>query len=424
MTSNSLLRSSLLRNSILNIFGVILPAITAIPALGYMARELSLSMFGLMMLIWALVGYAGIFDAGIAKAVVREISSSKNMDDKSVIMGTAVGIVACTGIFAAVLVYFLSGYIASFINISIDEFELAVKSIKIAALCIPLFLISLVLQAYLEGIEDFVVFNLYRSFSGVVLYAAPALGLLVYGGFLYVVIGLLCARLASLVLCIYIVNQRINLTRWSFKRVVLIRLFRFGSWLTVTNVISPFMVYMDRFVISSILGPKAVAVYSAPAELVSRMSILPVAIGRAIFPRLSALYGGNKSAAKELSQAYLYSIVLTLPIAVFVILFSPYIIELWLGDNFSSQADVILRILVVGFFFNSIALIPYNDLQSKGKSYLTAKIHIFEVIPYLISLVLSIHLFGILGAACVWTLRMGVDMLLMEYNSRRFRDIA
>lgn len=423
MTSNSLLKSSLLKNSVLNVFGVILPAATAIPALGYMARELSLSMFGLIMLIWALVGYAGIFDAGVAKAVVREISCSTSISDKNIIMGTAVSIVGVTGMLATGIVFISSRHIVDFINISPAEIGVAERSINIAALCMPLFLISLVLQAYLEGIEDFVVFNLYRSFSGVILYAMPALGLFIYNDFLYVVIGLLLARFASLIMCFSIVHKRISVVKWSFSKLVLIRLFRFGGWLTVTNIISPFMVYMDRFIISSILGPKAVAVYSAPAELVSRMSILPVAIGRAVFPRLSALYGGNKSAASELKQAYLYSIILTAPISLFVIIFSPYIIELWLGNAFSKQAEIILRVLILGFLFNAIALIPYNELQSKGKSYLTAKIHLLEVLPYLGLLILCTKYYGVIGAAFVWTFRMAVDMVLMVYSSRKFRTV-
>lgn len=51
------------------------------------------------------------------------------------------------------------------------------------------------------------------------------------------------------------------------------------------------MVYMDKFVMSSVLGAKSVAFYAAPAELVNRMTIFPVAISRAVFPRLSALGG-------------------------------------------------------------------------------------------------------------------------------------
>ena len=42
----------------------------------------------------------------------------------------------------------------------------------------------------------------------------------------------------------------------------------FGAWVTVTNVIGPILVSIDRFFIASTLGANAVAYYSVPMSLV------------------------------------------------------------------------------------------------------------------------------------------------------------
>lgn len=69
---------SLIKNSFLNIVGYVVPTLVAIPALGYLARSLGAERFGIFTLAMALVGYAGIFDAGMTRAVIREIAIYRN----------------------------------------------------------------------------------------------------------------------------------------------------------------------------------------------------------------------------------------------------------------------------------------------------------------------------------------------------------
>lgn len=70
---------SLLKNSIWNFGGYIIPTIVALPALGYIARELGAERFGLFALCTAIVGYASIFDAGLTRAVIREIAFNRKL---------------------------------------------------------------------------------------------------------------------------------------------------------------------------------------------------------------------------------------------------------------------------------------------------------------------------------------------------------
>ncbi|WP_416194211.1 oligosaccharide flippase family protein [Pseudomonas aeruginosa] len=89
---------SLLKNSFSNLIGSALPAVVALPALGYMARELETALFGAAMLIWALVGYASIFDAGLGKSVVRQITiSSAEPEKRGPILGSSLLFVLLSG---------------------------------------------------------------------------------------------------------------------------------------------------------------------------------------------------------------------------------------------------------------------------------------------------------------------------------------
>ena len=101
------------------------------------------------------------------------------------------------------------------------------------------------------------------------------------------------------------------------------------------------------------------------------------------------------------------------------IIFSELLLGFWLGENYALEGSTLLRILLVGFFFNSLAQIPFSRIQAFGKSKLTAYIHIFEILPYLIILFLFIHSFGLIGAAIAWSLRVILDYLMLEYFSKK-----
>ena len=58
---------SIIKNSIWNLVGYVIPSLVAIPALGYMAHKLGPELFGIYTIAIAVVGYAGIFDMGLTR---------------------------------------------------------------------------------------------------------------------------------------------------------------------------------------------------------------------------------------------------------------------------------------------------------------------------------------------------------------------
>ncbi|MCC2946192.1 polysaccharide biosynthesis C-terminal domain-containing protein, partial [Citrobacter freundii] len=67
----------------------------------------------------------------------------------------------------------------------------------------------------------------------------------------------------------------------------------------------------------------------------------------------------------------------------------------------------------VGYFFNSLAQIPFTSIQALGKAKITAIIHVFEVLPYLLLLYFCVVNYGIIGAAVAWTIRVTIDCFLL-----------
>ncbi|HBM9969189.1 TPA: oligosaccharide flippase family protein, partial [Enterobacter chengduensis] len=97
---------SVIRNSIWNIAGYIIPAIITIPALGILGRVLGAEIFGVFTLAMAIVGYASIFDVGLSRAVIREVSIFRDdTEEKQRIIFTSSLLVIIMGLIASSILY-------------------------------------------------------------------------------------------------------------------------------------------------------------------------------------------------------------------------------------------------------------------------------------------------------------------------------
>ena len=57
---------------------------------------------------------------------------------------------------------------------------------------------------------------------------------------------------------------------------------------TVTNIVSPIMVSMDRLLIGTLISMAAVAYYATPYEAASKLFIIPSSIVGVLFPAFSS----------------------------------------------------------------------------------------------------------------------------------------
>ncbi|MFJ0287748.1 flippase [Acinetobacter baumannii] len=410
---------SLIRNSVYNIAGFAIPTLVAIPALGILARQLGVEKFGLFTLAFAIVGYASIFDGGITRAVIREIAIFRDKkEEQKKIISTASVSVLILGTIAAILLVLFSNNLISFLKVSEDKVIDVGKAFKILGLTLPIYLLNQIWLAYLEGHEKFANLNIQRTITSIFLAVLPLLMCLIYPTLLNAVVGLLIGRIISLTITFSICKKIIIESGMIFYKETFIRMMKFGGWLTVSNIISPIMVYFDRFVVSNMIGASKVAFYSAPAEGVARLVNIPFALSRALFPKLSN--SQNKDEKKKLEkQSYILISIICLPIVIFGIFFSKFIMVTWMGLNYGNQAANVLCILLIGFYFNSLAQIPFSVLQAKGKSKTTALIHAIEIFPYLGLLFYMTYHLGLIGTAIAWSVRMGVDLILLFVLSRK-----
>jgi O-antigen/teichoic acid export membrane protein len=407
----------MLKNTLWNALGLIVPSLIAIPVMAVMARVLGVEKFGIFVLTFSVLGYAGVFDGGLTRAVIRAVAM--NGDDETLnrdVIGTATYAVIALGTAGSLLVFLLARPIAGFLNVSAAALGDTIDALQMMALVIPAYLLSLVWFAYLEGKQQFMQLSVLKTFTGVLVAGLPAVAVLLRPTLSAALGGLLLARIVTMLAAYLPCRAGLKTSVFPFHRATLRALLQFGGWITVSNIISPVMSYVDRFILSNLLGAHRVAFYAAPSEMVTRMSVIPGAVSRTIFPLFSRRPGESRDTARSVSRGLL--VVCTI-VAIPIFIFSGWLLDVWLGAPYGAESAGILRILLVGFIFNALAQVPYSRIQAHGKSRATAFIHLCELVPYLALLTLLIREYGLIGAAVAWTVRVGVDLLVLQILSRR-----
>jgi len=407
---------SLLRNSWFNLIGLAVPSLVAVPAMGFMARTLERETFGLFTLALAFLGYSAIFDGGLSRAVIREVSIHRgNTEETRHILGSAVRVSVTISLLITLLIVISASTLTQTLNVTAASFEDARIGIAILAFCVPVVILNATLMALLEGREEFGAVNIIRATGLSLVFLVPVLLSLHDHTFKSLALGLVLARVMMLCLTysLYFRSARFHPT--AFNRDTLSRLYQFGGWLTISNIISPVMEYIDRFLLAGIRGSATVIYYTAPAEMTTRLLSLPGAISRSLFPAISSSM--QNEVRYLVLRALRYQLTLVSVMTALVMLFASEILRVWLGEDFVIHSRDVLIWLMVGFFFNGLATIPFTHLQASGHAKVTAMIHLAEIGPYLLLLGLLTSNFGLTGAAAAWSMRVFVDFLLMSFYS-------
>jgi O-antigen/teichoic acid export membrane protein len=398
----------------------------------FVVRGLGVERFGILVLAWGLLGYLNIFDLGLSRAATKFLAEALGRGQPEAVPGiiwsaviaqTGLGVIG--GLVLAAITPFLVGQVLKIPHELADE---AALSFDVLAACLPIVLVAGSFRGLLEAGQRFDLVNAVRTPSSTAVYLSPFIGLLLgwdlprMVGLLFASRGLdlaahywLCARLFRLT------NGNYRLSLSSFRALV-----RFGGWVTVSSVVGPILVYLDRFIIGALSTLAAVSYYSAPYEMVTRLWLIPASLVATLFPAFSALAGlGQEERIVALaSRAVKYLLLIVGSLVVLVLTYAREILELWLGAEFARESTMVLQVLAVGVLINTLAHVPFFLVQALGRPDLTAKFHLVELPFYVLIVWGLVSAWGINGAALAWSVRVTVDALLLFVAAARFASLS
>jgi O-antigen/teichoic acid export membrane protein len=226
------------------------------------------------------------------------------------------------------------------------------------------------------------------------------------------VVARLLVSLAHLVCCLQILPGLAGGPLWS--RSALTLLLRYGGWVTVSNLVNPVLLYVDRFLIGSLLSLSLLGTYTVPFEAVTKLWIIPASLASTLFPAFSALTASPdlSRVTRLYSRSFKYLLLLLGPVVLLIVLFARDILTIWMGSAFALQTTLVLQILTCGVFLNCFAHIPFGLLQSHGRPDLAAKVLLIELPLYVPLAWFLVGHWGTPGAAAGWTVRVAVEALV------------
>lgn len=408
-------------NALWNVSGQVVSLIIGLLALPLLLRELGAERLGVFTLALGLIGFSGLFDLGLGRALTQTVATALADGRKPAVVSALVTrvlrLLGCFGLIWMLLLWLSSRWIAqTAFSLHGDLEAETIFGLRALALSIPVALIAAGAMGAMEGMQQFRLLSLWRMPMSVIQFGLPVVTAFIRPDVGLVIAALAVTRLLWMILWLLHLRRLLPGTPGiAADSSDLRHAFHFGGWLSLSNIVGPIMVYLDRFYLATQFAPATVAYYTVPLDASMRATTLPQTAVNALFPALAQVQSRPELSGQMLALASRALIGIALLPALLAIMFAGPLLTLWLGASFAAGALPIFKLLVIGIFCNSLAHPPYALIQAGGRSDVTAKLHLLELPAFLFALGLGVHLFGITGAAIAWSLRVLVDGLLLYF---------
>lgn len=419
------------QHTALNIMGLAVPFLVAFLLLPIITKSLGPARFGMLGLAWAILEYLTLFDLGLNRATVKfaseAIAAGRNEVSQIAIISlvSQVAVALVVGLIVALLAPIIASRVFQVPPELIGE---ATGVFRVIGLSLPVVLCLTSLRGVLEAAQRFGISNAIKIPSSAASVVIPAICAPLGMGLQWILLIVLGARFLTCIVLGIAVRKNVPGFRWELPREWgrLTKLFTFGGWVAVSSVVSPILVYIDRFALGALLGVAAVAYYVGPYEAVTKLLLLPVSLATALFPALSGTLMNNRPGGAQalFSSALRNVLLLLLPPLALLAIFAPDILGIWLGPDYARESAAPLRILAAGVLINGLAQTPFTFLQASGRPDLTAKFHLGELILHLPLTWFLVSRFGVTGAAIAWLVRVSLDTTLLLIANRKLLGLS
>jgi O-antigen/teichoic acid export membrane protein len=421
------------RNWIVNLIGQGLPLLVGVVTIPTLVRYLGVERFGILSIIWALLGYAGQFDLGLGRATTKYVAECLGRGDIRNLPGlfwTSLLTQMVFGVVAALLLAAVTFILVDhrILKISLGQVAETKSVLLILSASLPVVIASNSLRGMLEAGQQFAIINYIKMPANVSVFLFPVLGIPLGIRLPGIVLLLVAARFASAVAFLGFCFKFFPVlrSRLVFDTKLVRPLFIYGGWVTVSNVIGPLLMRVDQFFIGAMLSVAAVGYYNVAYEIATKMWLIPTSLLATVFPAFSTLHASESHVRmEELYSRSLKSILLVSgPLLLLLAAFARQLLNLWLGPDLAAKSAVTLQVLSLAVLINCIAFVPFGLLQGLGRPDLTAKFHLLEMPFYALALWFFLPRFGLVGAAWAWVLRISLDAALLFFAVLKLKFIS
>jgi O-antigen/teichoic acid export membrane protein len=411
---------TIVKNTIYNLLGYGIPILFALIFIPPLIVGLGKERFGILSLVWIVIGYFSFLDFGIGRSLTKIISEKMGQNKYSEIPTVFWSSLIIMSIFSVavtlVALTFIPSFLNNFLNISNELKPETYKTFYVVTLSIPLISTTAGLRGVLEAYQKFLVVNLFKTVMGVFTFLGPIIVLTLTNSLFWIVIFLIIIRFIIWLSYIYMclkVNDHFK-KEFGFNFNAVKPTLKFSLWISLSNIISPIILYSDRFLIGSLISAAVIAYYTTPYEMITKLLIIPSALVGVLFPVFSASFVYNPEESKKFFVGGIKFVFLIIyPAILLTVSFAYEILSMWLGKDFAINSYSVLQYLSIGILMNSLSIIPNIFFQSTGKPKIPTLINLSELPFYLAAMWFAISNWGIEGASITYMIMAIVDATVM-----------
>jgi len=401
--------------------GNLLPPVFGLVTMPLVLRQVGAERFGVFALLMACATYFAVFDLGVGRGTTFFVS--KYIVTKPAraarILKVAARLQLLTGGVLLVVWGLLTPLLVNHWLIVPDVLkDETLHAFWITGASLPFVLGIAASKGALEGVERFDLANIIRVCTSFFVFSAPVLVSFFTPSMFWIALGMTLGRVAAYVAYELAVRRQLDCSLrlrkglfWVYGRSLL----GYGGWIMLAVVLGALMSmgYLDRFIVGSLIGLEAVAHYAIPSEMAVRILLVPGAVAGIFFSQAAKQKFTTKSVRVFTRQLYLYLLVGVVPLVLGGILFQRLILEVLMGDQYTTISSTVFLILLAGVFCNALAHAPYTLLQATGNPRPTALRHVVQLPFYVMISLFVTREYGVVGTAGAWLFWAVTDYLML-----------
>ncbi len=396
----------LLRNSLWNLSGSALPSIAALATIPLLIAALGLEGFGIVTLIGSVIGYFAVLDINLTAGSIKYLAEHNATGERKRFAETfwfGVMFYGFLGMVGAALIYLSSDFlIQRFFEVSGVARADTILALKIAALGFAvsqmqnyLLVVPQALQRYDRSAQS-------EAFFGILVNVASVVVATLGGGIAGVTaIRVLIAFVNVLYLAWLIRRMGLPLEFAWPSREVRRGMTSFSAYAYLSKLASTLHQHGDKLIVGALAGPVALAFYTVPATLASRILGLTYRLSSVIYPRASEL--ASLARMDELRPLYLasmrYITYINLVALGMIMLAGEEFLRRWVGEEFVTQGYPILVLMTIALLADSLTNVPSLVNDALGHPKVTGRFALARGLIGVGLVYVGTSLSGIVGAA-------------------------
>jgi O-antigen/teichoic acid export membrane protein len=399
--------SPVFRNVAYNFLSQVWFLILPLAASPYIVRQLGVDAFGVLSLASAVIGYLAILDLGMGTATIKYIADAyavRDFQSISKVVGTSIVIYTGLGLLGTLIILATANLIVTrLLHVPVNLVSATLFVFYLSSLGFLVNMPLSVFNAIPNALQRFDILVKQNLVLGTATIAGQVI-LLAMGYSLKALISLNVVISAVGILVFVIVSRRLLPDvsfRPAFDRPTAKRILSFSA-LKVVSIMSGQIVFqLDKLFIAAFLPLASVSYYVVSLSLAQKMLTVIPNVTTAVFPAVSEF----KADKERLDDLYIRVskavLLLVLPIAVVLLVFSEKILGFWMGSDFAVHGAVALRYMAVAYLLSALAAVPGVFAEGLGRPGIPAFFAGIGAIANICLVLVFIPRWGISGPALV-----------------------